>query len=74
MTRPNSTNKETNNNYEPANATGAAVAGTGDDPVHWSRRQPKIGIKGRNKKYGQSFDVDAFLKRRKREQAKKAMK
>ena len=25
MTRPNSTNKETNNNYEPANATGAAV-------------------------------------------------
>ena len=58
----------------PANATGAAVAGTGDDPVHWSRRQPKIGVKGRNKKYGQSFDVDAFLKRRKREQAKKAMK
>ena len=33
----------------PANATGAAVAGTGDDPVHWSRRQPKIGVKGRNK-------------------------
>ena len=25
MTRPNSTNKESNNNYEPANATGAAV-------------------------------------------------
>lgn len=58
----------------PANATGAAVAGTGDDPVHWSRRQPKMGVRGRNKKYGQSFDVAAFLRRRKNEQAKKAVK
>ena len=58
----------------PTNATGPAVAGTGDDPVHWSRRQPKIGVKGRNKKYGQSFDVAAFLRRRKNEQAKKAIK
>mgnify|MGYP001379483156 CR=1 FL=1 len=34
----------------PANATGAAVAGTGDDKVHWSRKQPKIGPKGPNRK------------------------
>ena len=34
----------------PANATGAAVAGTGSDPVHWSRKQPKIGPKGPNRK------------------------
>lgn len=27
----------------PANATGAAVVGTGDNKVHWSRQQPKIG-------------------------------
>ena len=27
---------------ELANVTGPAVAGTGDDPVHWSRKQPKI--------------------------------
>ena len=58
----------------PANATGAAVAGTGDDPVHWSKKQPKVGIKGPNKKYGQSFDVAGFLRRRKKEKAKKAIK
>jgi hypothetical protein len=57
-----------------ANATGAAVAGTGDDPVHWSKKQPKVGIKGPNKKYGQSFDVAGFLRRRKKEKAKKAIK
>jgi len=34
----------------PANASGAAVAGTGDDKVHWSRKQPKIGPKGPNRK------------------------
>lgn len=58
----------------PANATGAAVAGTGDDPVHWTRRQPRIGEKGKQKKYGQPFDVMAFLRRRKNEQAKKTVK
>jgi len=35
----------------PANATGAAVAGTGDDPVHWKK------MDGRRK------DVKAFLRR-----------
>ena len=34
----------------PANSTGAAVAGTGDDKVHWSKKQPKIGPKGPNRK------------------------
>jgi hypothetical protein len=58
----------------PANATGAAVAGTGDDPVHWSRRQPKVGPKGRLKKYGQSFDATAFLRRRRAIQAQMAVK
>jgi hypothetical protein len=47
-----------------ANATGAAVAGTGDDPIHWSRRQPRIGLKGSMKKYGQPIDYMAFLRRR----------
>lgn len=36
----------------PTNATGAAVAGTGGD-VHWSRKQPKMGVSGKIKKYGQ---------------------
>jgi hypothetical protein len=76
-------NESTNKNFSdlrkliedaPANATGAAVAGTGDDPVHWSRRQPKIGQKGQQKKYGQSFDAMAFLRRRKKEMAKKVTK
>lgn len=58
----------------PANATGAAVAGTGDDPVHWSRRQPKMGQKGKLKKYGQHFDAMAFIKRRKAVQAQMAVK
>jgi hypothetical protein len=36
----------------PANATGAAVAGTGGG-VHWSKTQPRIGVSGKLKKYGQ---------------------
>jgi hypothetical protein len=36
----------------PGNATGAAVAGTGGG-VHWSKKQPKMGLKGTMKKYGQ---------------------
>ena len=58
----------------PANATGAAVAGTGDDPVHWSKRQPKVGPKGKLKKYGQGFDAKAFLRRRRAIQAQMAVK
>jgi hypothetical protein len=41
----------------PAMATGAAVAGTGDDPVHWSKP------KGRPRKKGKPIDAVAFLKR-----------
>mgnify|MGYP001027583121 CR=1 FL=1 len=48
----------------PANATGAAVAGTGDDPVHWKK------IDGR-KKETKSY-IKAYLQRReKREELKK---
>ena len=36
----------------PANATGAAVAGTGGG-VHWSKKQPRMGVSGKLKKYGQ---------------------
>ena len=36
----------------PGNATGAAVAGTGGG-VHWSKKQPRIGVSGKLKKYGQ---------------------
>lgn len=50
----------------PANATGAAVAGTGDDPVHWGRR---AGVKGDRKKVGRSISGTQFLKRRMRKMA-----
>lgn len=40
----------------PAVATGAAVAGTGDDPVHWKRR-------GRPRQKGKAIDATTFLKR-----------
>lgn len=45
----------------PANATGAAVAGTGDDPVTWGR---PAGVKGDRKKVGRSISGTQFLKRR----------
>lgn len=44
----------------PANATGAAVAGTGDDPVHWKYR---VGKKGERRKYGRMINGTAFLRR-----------
>lgn len=50
----------------PANATGAAVAGTGDDPVHWGKPQ---GVKGDRKKVGRSISGVQFLKRRMRQMA-----
>jgi hypothetical protein len=40
----------------PAMATGAAVAGTGDDPVHWKSR-------GRPRQRGRAIDATSFLKR-----------
>ena len=48
----------------PANATGAAVAGTGDDTVHWSNRHLKIGPKGNKKKIGRQISGVSYLKRR----------
>lgn len=45
----------------PANATGAAVAGTGSDPVHWGK---PAGVKGDRKKVGRSISGTQFLKRR----------
>ena len=48
----------------PANATGAAVAGTGDDAVHWSNRHLKIGRRGDKKKMGRHINGVSFLKRR----------
>lgn len=50
-----------------ANVTGAAVAGTGDSGVHWSQRQPKMGLKGSARKYGQPIPAMAFLRRRRNE-------
>lgn len=54
----------------PANATGASVVGTGDNLIHWSKRQPKLGDKGKVKKYGQAMDGVIYLRRRKYEQLK----
>lgn len=48
----------------PANATGAAVAGTGSDPVHWSNKNVKIGFKHKHTKYGTSLNTIAFLRRK----------
>ena len=48
----------------PANATGAAVAGTGDDGVSWSNRHLKIGRRGDKKKMGRHINGVSFLKRR----------
>lgn len=48
----------------PAMSTGPAVAGTGDDPVHWSNRHIKIGRRGDKKKMGRHINGVSFLKRR----------
>ena len=48
----------------PANATGAAVPGTGDDPVHW--RKPDA-----RKKEMKKYLADYLKRRGKREEAKK---
>ena len=48
----------------PANATGAAVAGTGDDKVHWRHRGVKSGMKGRKQKVGRSISALNFIKQR----------
>lgn len=41
-----------NEDGAPANATGSAVAGTGGG-VHWSKKQPRMGVAGKLRKYGQ---------------------
>ena len=48
----------------PANATGAAVAGTGDDKVHWRSKGVKSGMKGRKNKVGRSISALNFIKQR----------
>ena len=48
----------------PANATGAAVAGTGDDKVRWRARGVKSGIRGRKQKVGRSISALNFIKQR----------
>lgn len=68
--------KNSNKNYnelqeEIANATGAAVAGTGDDPVHWAKQPYRVGEKGDRKKKGRYINGVAFLKKVAKEAAKK---
>ena len=49
-----------------ATTTGPAVAGTGDDPVHWGK--PK-GQRGRPRTVGRSISGTQFLRRKKRNSA-----
>ena len=58
----------------PANATGAAVAGTGDDKVHWRHRGVKSGIRGRKQKVGRSISALNFIKQRNKLMANTAVK
>ncbi len=55
---------------EIANVTGAAVAGTGSDPVHWKRHPFRIGEKGDRKKKGRYINGVAYLKRLAKAKAK----
>ena len=45
----------------PANHAGAA---TSTSDVHWSKRQPKIGMSGKLKKYGQPMIFKAMVRRK----------
>ena len=58
----------------PANATGAAVAGTGDDKVHWRSRGVKSGMRGRKNKVGRSISALNFIKQRNKLMANTAVK
>ena len=55
---------------EIANATGAAVAGTGSDLAHWKKIPYRVGTKGERRKKGKYIDGVAFLKRMAKEKAK----
>ena len=56
---------------EIANTTGAAVAGTGDDPVHWVKKPYRVGSVGDRKRKGRYINGVAYLKKMAREAAKK---
>ena len=47
---------------EIANTTGSAVAGTGDDPVHWRKMPYRVGKAGDRKKKGRYINGVAYLK------------
>ncbi len=47
---------------EIANSTGSAVAGTGDDPVHWKKMPYRVGNVGDRKKKGRYINGVAYLK------------
>lgn len=49
-----------------ANVAGANVS---TEPVHWSKRQPKMGAKGALKKYGQPMVFKAVLRRKETNEA-----
>lgn len=53
----------------PAMSTGAAVAGTGDDPVHWKKRK-----RGRPRVNGKMIDGVAYIKRMNKKRAEEARK
>lgn len=60
---------------EIANATGSAVAGTGDDPVHWSKKTlKKYGLKGNKKRQGRSLSGVGFMERMRKLAAEKEKK
>ena len=67
-------NLQTMREDAPANATGAAVAGTGDDPVHWSNRGVKSGLKGKKNKVGRSISALNFIKQRNKLMANNSIK
>lgn len=49
-----------------ANVAGVNVS---TDPVHWSKRQPKVGLKGKIKKYGQPMVFKAVMRRKEANEA-----
>lgn len=53
----------------PAMATGAAVAGTGDDPVHWKKKR-----RGRPRVSGKLIDGVAYIKRMNKKRAESVRK
>lgn len=50
----------------PTMSTGAAVAGTGDDPVHWRSPKYQVGMKGTRKRFRSPVDGSSILRRKKK--------